>query len=242
MFGKKQQFDHVISLGQQCQGAYQIRRYFGLQQTHFFDYKRTSIECLRDIFDQDFKDITLPENLSFSREQNNITDTRYNLILSHDFFNEKGLVPEDYMSMYPNVRSKFDHLIGKIKSVLDSHSSCLFVYTFHRFKCKRYNDLNAALELETALKKRSPRLRFKILYVDNFTCLKSGKIGKYSEAVEYSYKIESQDKVYQEQRKDVAIERWKGSDLAWDRIFRQYTIQPENVGWLKRKMYWISGN
>lgn len=229
-----ERFKHIISLGQFCQTAYQINRYLEINYTNFFDYKRTSIECLIDLFNNDFHDVLLPGNLSITPDRQYIRDEKYNLMMFHDFRNEQGIITDNFMDLYPTVKSKFDHLIDKFRKVLDSHDACLFIYTRNRFKCQKHGDIEAALELEKALKNRAPGLIPKILYIDTFSNLKPGEFGNFSEALAYSYKLEETDSFYQKSRKHVELERWKGSDLAWNHIFDSYLRSPGKFDLLER--------
>jgi hypothetical protein len=230
---KTERHRHIISLGQSCQTIYQINRHYKINYTNFFDYKRTTIEVLTDLLNNDFKDIILPENLSVTQDREHVRDNKYNFFIKHDFRNEQGVIPDNYLDLYPGVKSKFDHLIGKFRKILDSHETCLFIYARNRFIYNKYSGIREALELEKALKRNAPRLIPKILYIDTFENPSSGKFGDFSEAIPYNYELEENDNFFQKIRKPVQQDRWKGSDLAWDQILKNYNRNPGKFEWLE---------
>lgn len=218
----RQKFKHVISLGQYCGTAYQTRRYFNIHETHFFDYHRTSIGCLGDLINTDFQDVLLPGNLSMTPDRQYIKDEKYNLFIYHDFRNAQGIIEDNYIDLYPVFKSKSDYLIGKFRKVLDSNDTCLFVCARNRFRGQNYEDTAVAIELEKAFQNRAPGLIPKILYIDTFSNLSEGVFGNFSEVVQLDFDLEEKDSIYQNCRKNVLSERWKGSDLAWDKILKPY--------------------
>jgi hypothetical protein len=88
----EQRFKHIISLGQSCQTIYQIKRQYKIKDTNLFDNKRTSIELLTALLNNDFKDLILPSNLSISDDREYIIDNKYNFWLRHEFRNEQGII------------------------------------------------------------------------------------------------------------------------------------------------------
>jgi hypothetical protein len=228
----REKFRHIISLGQSCQTIYQINRHYKINYSNFFDKKRTTIELLTDLLNNDFKDIILPENLSVTADREHVWDKKYNFFIKHDFRNEKGIIEDDFMNRFPVVKSKFDYLIGKFRQILDSNETCLFIYSRNRFIFRKYDDTREALELEKALKNRAPRLKPKILFIDTFTDPVSGKFGDFSQALPYNFELEKNDHFFQNSRQPVQLERWKGSDLAWDHILNNYRRSPGKPNWM----------
>jgi hypothetical protein len=226
-------FRHIISLGQSCQTIYQINRYYKISHTNFFDNKRTTIELLTNLLNNDFNDLILPANLSISEDREYIWDEKYNFWLKHDFRNQQGMITDNFRDLHPVVKSKFDHLIGKFRKILDSNDTCLFIYFRNRVLFKKYEGVREALELEKAIRNRAPGLSPRILFIDAFEDPVASCFGDFSEAIPYNYDLEEKDSFFQNSRNPFPLERWKGSDLAWDHILKNYRRSSGKLEWLE---------
>ncbi|MHB8885625.1 MAG: DUF1796 family putative cysteine peptidase [Methylovirgula sp.] len=70
-------FDHYISLGRNCEVAFQFRRVLGKDYSGFFSWNITEFNALISILENDFVDLMQPGALSYENKGSLVRDAAY---------------------------------------------------------------------------------------------------------------------------------------------------------------------
>lgn len=145
-------FDYVISLGNYCETAYQIRRLTGNEKAYFFDWLVTPADGLIIALESDFRQVFLRQNLELWHGGESIIDTATNILFHHDFSRDVNgkISPETIDVEYPERRRKIEFLIERWNNDL-REGTTLFVWadnvsecTFSRVACALKRQFPAA--------------------------------------------------------------------------------------------------
>jgi hypothetical protein len=140
----------AISLGEDCQAAHHIKRWFPDSPGGPFDYLITPMHSVRKAIDQDFADFLTKENLIFSEQAyRHVLDRLYDIRYVHHFD-----ISEQFLATYEEVRCRMMYLIGKWRAALESGREILFVR-----QC-RQDETDQVLELCDLIRHKHPDLRF----------------------------------------------------------------------------------
>nr|WP_269724304.1 DUF1796 family putative cysteine peptidase [Sphingomonas sp. PAMC 26605] len=115
-------YDHVISLGSFCMTAYHIRRRFPQSKAYPFDWWVTPTVALQDLFETQFSEIFMPQNMKIVKESGNeaVMCQRYGLMHYHDFYEAKvddRYVPVAIRTKCADNISKYAHLLKRLYSL-----------------------------------------------------------------------------------------------------------------------------
>jgi hypothetical protein len=145
-------FDIAISLGANCQPRYHIARHLHVAKhgndtdfridehgqtsedygSHFFDWSVTPTQGLLKVLRSDFSGVMQLANLRIRRLDGGIQtvlDEATGQKYPHTFKGTQtgSLTRQDLEFQYPQVKAKFDHVVGKTRRLLDSGRRILFV-------------------------------------------------------------------------------------------------------------------
>jgi hypothetical protein len=226
---KKEQFDHIISLGESCQVAHQIRRYFHIQGAHFFDWIYVTLPSLIKLIENEFEDVCLRENLGPSNSKRLVRDSKYNICYFHEFKPENGQLLPNYLDHYAEAKEKYDYLIKKFLLVLNSSERCLFIQRRAQWiDLGNYSDPGLAAEFEKILEQKAPKLDFKILYIDLFKSDKLENCSSRSISIHMNQRIWARDHQYYKMLKENPTLKWMGSRAAWDAVLKKYKLTDQH--------------
>jgi tetratricopeptide (TPR) repeat protein len=97
---------HAISLGQNCDVAFQLRMHGAENVPHFFDWLGTPESALSKVFDADF-DIFHAENLVYCSDDYYVKDGLTGIILFHQFPRMDSRTTSDFMLFYSGFLKAF---------------------------------------------------------------------------------------------------------------------------------------
>ena len=121
-------FDLVVSLGQSCQVAYQLKRRGLRSKSGPFDWFTVSIDALLSLLTTDFRDFMLRENLVVVENRSGklvVRDTLTTVRSLHDFYSESKETSE--IVGYEAFRLKIDRRVASFRKDIASSPSMLFV-------------------------------------------------------------------------------------------------------------------
>jgi len=186
-----------VSIGDCCQTAYQLRRYFGSSDALFFDWLITPAAALA-AFELPPEAYFQVDNWHFNVEKASIEDDGTGLIYHHQFDTDENhdIILDKVNGQLDNARSKFMYLREKTRNYLREAD---FVYLF------RYEWIsNGALAQE-----RFSQIR--------------QIFGRYNSniSVVIASPNATEDLVFGKDRLMKIIDQpnWEGDDVSWDRVF-----------------------
>lgn len=148
-------YDQVVSLGRGCQPAHQIRRLLGTSAAHLFDWIITTDRGLVTLVASDLAGFFRRDGLAIG-PTGVVTDVHTETQFLHEF--PKGA---DVDALYESHAGRVAMLAGRWRELLASDQRVLFVRQ-HAWDPHRRA---SATRLRDAIRERSPRLHFDILYL-----------------------------------------------------------------------------
>lgn len=183
----------IISLGINCQVAYQLRIH-GLRHEAFpFDWIICPFEALVALIENHFEHFLDPEYLRFVHTETEkcIVNTLYNVKFLHDF----KLVPH-FMQDYEKVKAMYDRRIKRFYHNLQNTPRALLI--------RRKITQAQAIQLQQVLQKQFPDTHFLLLAVDNTYEIKK------------EWDIPQVKNYYMPQQ---PTQTWKGDTALWTELF-----------------------
>jgi hypothetical protein len=116
----RRKFDKILSLGQACDTAYQIRRIFKQGEAYPFDWLTTSFAGLIEMIEQDFAGFLDEQNLVPAGKY--LLDQKLQMSFLHDFDD-----PAAFRETLEEVSAKFQRRIKRWLKLLNGGASVLFV-------------------------------------------------------------------------------------------------------------------
>jgi len=127
--------DHIpVSLGYRCETAYRIRRHFGVDHALPFDWLITPLGSIAPMVAERFSHMADERYLEpielhrFGRIEQGVLNTRYNVVMRHDFRETKDLrLAPDWRDDIPSVAAKWAHLAERWRQCMTSGKTITFV-------------------------------------------------------------------------------------------------------------------
>lgn len=214
---KYEVYDHVISLGDSCQVAYQLGR-LGLRYASYpFDWLFTiEDDIVLNALDTDFSEWLLKENLVeeiSNTEHLKIIDKKYGAIHQHIFPKEKT----------------WEESYGEVKQVVDKRVKRLLSLKGKKLLFVRVNlKLEKIKELEKILVN---------MYGNNIHLLVLQETKEFAiQKIELPLLHTEVFEIYSE--KEGEFTEWRGYDYHWDLLFQKVRLKEENLN-LSDKGKWI---
>lgn len=192
-------FDHVITLGGDCQVTYQLKRRKLIDEYLGFEWLLSEVKDVIELITNNFEDFLNPDNvkLIFNPDKpasNCVFDNRYKVRLIHDY----PLNPS-FMDKHDEIKEKYDRRFDRFKEIVATAQKDGQRILFVR---KRSTKIEAAA-LAQALREHYPTLNFLLLIVDG------------SEETKTLWDIPN---VINRHLRQLTPYSWKGDDEAWDEI------------------------
>lgn len=185
-------FGHVVSVGGDCQPAYQIRRITGRHEAHVFDWLLVRAEGVAQLIDSGFEGWLQTPALSLEAQPYaHVRDAAYNVHFLHDFPLAPGFEAEA-----GRVRAKYEVLVHRWRMLLASEAAVLFVW-------KGDEGREAVAPIAEALRRARGRRPFRLLALR-------------SDLEEPDWQMP--DVTNRFLRQPVPYD-WTGDDAAWDALF-----------------------
>ena len=168
----------AISLGYRCSTYWQLNYHFGEQEAYLFDHLVTTFSGLVRAFETDFKDWCRRENLKttiYPGGRYTVHDTAAEVFFHHDFkeieYAELSKHSKLLDKLYPEVASKYEYKIKKLRNILASNEPLLFVrlgpdLTLPDEKRGGYLTMEQANTLPSLIRQRNPSRKFCVLYIN----------------------------------------------------------------------------
>jgi len=192
---------HIVSLGNRCEVAYQIRRYFLIEKSYPFDWWITPrMSLLKALKNLEVENMFNVEKLELTSDytsmisslffvhypDDSVINQDYGIHYYHDFLretgnNDNGKINLNYKEQIPNVKKKFMHVFENFNNLNQPENSILFI------RSGELEDENN--ELTLTISKYFDKCNFVILFINP---LKSNI--------------------------------WTGSDSEWDKAFNAYNL------------------
>lgn len=144
-------YDHYVSLGENCEAAFNFRRILGKDISYYFNWLVTPLDSLIDIIENDFKDDFEIGNLYHKNNQIiMITDKRYNISHHSPFKEIEGqLSGSDFETIYKNHKDKLSLFKKRFRALAQSKLFVLYFIkageltgtTNVRIKCAKLRDI-----------------------------------------------------------------------------------------------------
>lgn len=147
-------YDHYISLGSNCEVAFQFRRVLQKDSSSFFSWNITNWLSLKRVLDVDFQDILHPHNIAFTH-RGLYADRGHGYHYHGSFKTDDPHSEPDFQQLLDADRSKLTYLAGKFREQMATGRCALFYRPFE-------NDGDAR---QNAIEVRERLLR----YGENFT-------------------------------------------------------------------------
>jgi Putative papain-like cysteine peptidase (DUF1796) len=159
-------YDRFISLGCDCQAAYNIRRVTGDLSPFFFDWLYTPLYGLMDTLETDFAHVLQKENVTYSVNfiSRTVTDSRSGLDFFHFFSKDPdGGVNENAIEReYRIQKTKFDFLASRwLRMVKDAR----ILFVRHTSKIGNPESIDDLKRLRELLLRKYPSVDCTILAV-----------------------------------------------------------------------------
>jgi tetratricopeptide (TPR) repeat protein len=149
----------LVSLGESCEVAFQLRQHSGDNTAHFFDWLVTPAAGLIRTISENFPPFP-PENLSLVKPDDRtgfVIDAVTGMQFPHQFPRRGVLIPRDFLKDYDIFAAKFEHLARRFRETVRSRP-----VTFVRRDLSR----EMALELEGVMRARFPTADMRFLYLN----------------------------------------------------------------------------
>lgn len=151
-----QPYSPIISLGINCQVAYQLRLHGLRYEAYPFDWIICPFDALITLIENKFKNFLAPEYLQFicTENEKHILNTLYGIKFLHDF----KLTPQ-FMDDYEKVKTTYERRIQRFYQNLSKTCKALLI--------RRKISKEQAFQLKQTLQKEFPFVDFLILAIDN---------------------------------------------------------------------------
>ena len=198
-------FDNYVSLGNNCETAFQIRRVLSRDSSSFFSWNVTMVDPLLSILSSNFANVVQLENMT------NVPETGLMHDASHDFHVHSSFATKDFRTepgfeeSFRDLTAKFDYL--KTKFAEDAASDKRTVYFY---KTEAREDIRVkAQSLRDVLARFHGGNRFALVIVQPLSALEPPW---------------SDDCIYNRYLRRLAP--WEdatdGHVMSWDAVFREF--------------------
>lgn len=111
-----------ISLGGDCEVAFNIRKHSTVDQAHFFDWLMTPVNVIKELVETRFS-YFLKREMLMRIGDHAFRDKLYNIDILHDF--------DDTASNYSDVKNKYVFLASRFMDLLKENKNIIFVRKYH---------------------------------------------------------------------------------------------------------------
>lgn len=188
----------IISLGFNCQVAYQLRLYGLRYEAYPFDWIICPFNAVIKLIEDDFKYFLDPQYLKFihTENQKHILNTYYDIKFLHDF-----RLSESFMEDYESVKETYTRRIERFYQKMNESSPALLIR-------KKINQ-EESLQLKQVLSNKFPHSNFTIIAVDN------------NHQIMTNWNIPQIINYYMPQAAELT---WKGDPKLWEQLFLKLNL------------------
>lgn len=153
-------YDHYISLGVNCEAAFNFRRILGKDIAYYFNWLVTPLSSLHQILENDFKNDFLKENLYYKGNQiSMVTDRAYDISHHSPFKNIGGdLSGEEFDVLYKSQVEKLDLFKKRFFTLTNSKLKVLYF-----IKTSEDNAKEKSIGIKNLIQNKFPNHNFDIV-------------------------------------------------------------------------------
>ena len=142
-------FRHYISLGNNCEIAFQMRRLLARDHAYFFNWNITSFAAATSLIRSKFENIMQVDNLCYHADGGLVRDMSHDYLFHSNFPRDPNIDFSQYDDVLDEHRSKAQHLIEKFFAASLGSETVCFYYRTEEGDARRKSQilLDALLEL-----------------------------------------------------------------------------------------------
>ncbi|ACA17524.1 hypothetical protein M446_3114 [Methylobacterium sp. 4-46] len=142
-------YRRYVSLGQNCEVAFQFRRIFGTDSSSFFSWNVTSFEAAIRLIDDDFEGILEECNLERHADGRMVRDKGYDYLFHSPFATPEPRDDPDFAATLTRWRERTLHLVAKFREAYRAPWRTAYFYVTDQAACR-----SRAVRLRDALRAR----------------------------------------------------------------------------------------
>lgn len=213
------QYDHIISIGGNCDAAHHIRRHYGLTLSFPMDWLILSFEGAISLFDDKFQNFIVLNQLSlWNGTRHALQCAQRGIIYQHDFSRDhQALVRvENIVSDFNIAKIKYRRRIERLKAVCSARRSILFVRTWREIlhasqdypeHCIRGVPKYPFSQLLNSIEQCFPDIIFQVLFIN------------YGDQ-----ELDDPRALFENVRNMGDVVDWAGSPTGWDNILNNHKM------------------
>lgn len=155
-------YSRYVSLGQNCEVAFQFRRIFGSESSSFFSWNVTNFNAATQLINNDFAGILIDSNLQVESDTDMILDKSYNYYFHSPLPTSHSLDEDEFKSKMETHREKAHYLINKFRESYNSSDLIAYFYVTNEPDCK-----DPALALRDALLSKHKNRNFTLVILQD---------------------------------------------------------------------------
>jgi hypothetical protein len=211
-----ERYDHIVALGGWCQCSYQVRRRFGLEAAHIFDWWVTPTDSLVRLLTEDFSGLFEPGNMQVVGNTESVMCAKYGVLHHHDFKRDPiddKIIAEAVSAQCDDNKKKYAFLLSRLRAL---RGRVLFIRHSNGYVQYRHQaETTAALVNEVVR-----LLDAKLPGLDDFDVLHLN--------VNLD-KATLDPRVIMDAVDNHGDESWNGSDAGWDEMFERNGLRPDHL-------------
>ncbi|WP_162179660.1 DUF1796 family putative cysteine peptidase [Solidesulfovibrio alcoholivorans] len=207
-----QGYDKYISLGNNCEVSFQIRRLLGWDVAYYFNWLITPLDSLIRIISNDFSDSLKIEKLRLDFSSEMVVDTMYNISYHFPFqhISFDGSIQKFLDHVHRELQSKMNYLRNRFYQICNSEHNVLYI-----IKADDSDAKAKIINFQAMLKKKFPAHKFDILVImrdDAFENKGDWNIpGIFNRYVSFFAPCDQAD---------------KADEKNWDSLFQEFSLKP----------------
>lgn len=212
-------YDNYVSLGSNCEPAFQFRRLWGHDVSGFFNWMVTPLPALIGVIDADFQGLFERDKLEPVHEHTMVRDTRFGVIFHSPFHGRIGTTFDgpDFDRLHDVFLAKLAYLAAKFRANALSGAETLYV-----LKTDLPDARAQAARLRDLLLARYPGHRFDLLVLQSVDRIEA----QWNEARIFNRYL----------RRFAPVDDARDGHLeSWDRAFAEFPATPPQPGGSSRE-------
>jgi hypothetical protein len=122
------QFDEYVSLGSNCEGAFQIRRILGRDSPSYFNWNITELRALHAVIARRFAGVLQPQHFSAHHDGSLLNDELYGYKFHSPFDRKDYQNDPEFDAKIENLLQKGKHLVDKFLRARPAHYATVYFY------------------------------------------------------------------------------------------------------------------
>lgn len=133
---KNVMYKRYVSLGRNCEVAFQFRRFFGKENSSYFSWNVTSFDAAINLIKNYFNGVLLDKNIEGNGDSGMVWDRAYEYLFHTPFSTDVPQNDPEYQSRIDNHRQKAEYLINKFRGSYNETGMTAYFYVTDDGDCK----------------------------------------------------------------------------------------------------------